>query len=144
MVQQMSVEFVPRHDVAVWRQPELLFVVGNFAMIRDLGPDKHPGGVIGRRDEPSNAGQHCIALRIRSPPGSTKSPHTFSRGKLARSITATRTPRRASDHAITDPAGPPPTTTTSKTSAVDNRDPDQIIHLNAPRSPTGTPVTDGS
>jgi hypothetical protein len=40
----------------------------------------------------------------------------------------TRTPRLASDHAITDPAGPPPTTMTSRTSVVGIHDPYQRIH----------------
>src|SRR5262245_7420853 len=64
-----------------------------------------------------------MALRILSPAGSTKSPHTFSRGNVARSRVATRTPRRASDQAMTDPAGPPPTTTTSKMPAAAMQNP---------------------
>ncbi len=46
--------------------------------------------------------------------GPTKSPHTLSRGKLARSTSTVRNPPAASRAAAAAPAGPPPTTTTSQ------------------------------
>jgi len=44
------------------------------------------------------------------------SPHGLSRGKACRSMRATRKPRVAAIYAATDPAGPAPTTATSKIS----------------------------
>src|SRR5258708_9681282 len=55
MIQQMSVEFMPRHDVPVGRQTVLLLVVGNIAAIRDLGPDEDPGG----RDRKARQAVQC-------------------------------------------------------------------------------------
>src|SRR5207245_2078730 len=53
-------------------------------------------------------------------PGVIHPAQTLSRGKTARSITTTSSPATRSRHAQVDPAGPPPTTTTSAevTSAV--------------------------
>src|SRR5258707_10636537 len=48
------------------------------------------------------------------PGGPTTSPQALSRGKADLSTRATRTPPRASTRAATLPAGPPPTTSTSK------------------------------
>ena len=63
MIQEMSVEFMPRDDVPVGRQAMLLLVVGNIAAIRDLGLDEDPGGRdrLGRRGV--HAGRHCIASK---------------------------------------------------------------------------------
>jgi hypothetical protein len=55
----------------------------------------------------SNTGQH---------EGFKQSPHTFSRGNLARSRTSVCKPARAQNAAQLDPAGPPPTIATSKIS----------------------------
>src|SRR6266850_3322459 len=55
----------------------------------------------------SNTGQHD---------GFKQSPHTFSRGNLSRSRTSVCKPARAQNAAQLDPAGPPPTIATSKTS----------------------------
>ena len=46
--------------------------------------------------------------------GFKQSPHTFSRGNLSRSRTSVCNPARAQHAAQVDPAGPPPTITTSK------------------------------
>jgi hypothetical protein len=54
-----------------------------------------------------NTGQHD---------GFIQSPHTFSRGNLSRSRTSVCKPARAQNAAQLDPAGPPPTIATSKTS----------------------------
>ena len=48
-----------------------------------------------------------------SAPGLRLSPHSLSRGNVARSTMSTRTPARASTVAATLPAGPPPTITMS-------------------------------
>src|SRR5262249_28195752 len=48
-----------------------------------------------------------------SAPGLTVSPHSLSRGNLARSRIVTRTPARASSVPAQAPAGPPPTIRTS-------------------------------
>src|SRR5690242_20580832 len=45
--------------------------------------------------------------------GLVYSPHALSRGKVALSSRATRTPARASNPAVTAPAGPAPATITS-------------------------------
>src|SRR6266508_4014613 len=51
-----------------------------------------------------------------TPRGPTRSPQALSRGKRALSTSATRAPLRASTVAATLPAGPDPTTRTSKRS----------------------------
>src|SRR3954471_18724655 len=51
--------------------------------------------------------------RMASAPGFSVSPHSFSRGNCARSISRTRTPARASTSAATLPDGPAPATITS-------------------------------
>src|SRR5262245_8081023 len=53
--------------------------------------------------------------RMPSVPGLSESPHSLSRGKLARSTIRTRAPARASTVAAIAPAGPAPTTRTSST-----------------------------
>src|SRR5438309_180502 len=52
--------------------------------------------------------------RICTPRGPTRSPHALSRGNEVLSTRATRAPPRARTRAATLPAGPDPTTTTSK------------------------------
>ena len=52
---------------------------------------------------------HCRNARVVSPP-----PQGLSRGKVARSASSTETPAEARWYAVADPAGPPPTTSTSK------------------------------
>ena len=61
----------------------------------------------GRPSRPSSASSASAI-------GPTKSPHTLSRGKLARSISTTSNPRPASRAAAAAPAGPPPSTATSQ------------------------------
>src|SRR3954470_7450866 len=56
-----------------------------------------------------------------SDPGLTVSPHSLSRGNLARSINRTLAPARARISAAMLPAGPAPTTTTSVDAAKDQR-----------------------
>ncbi len=53
-----------------------------------------------------------------TPRGPTTSPHALSRGKAALSTNATRAPARARTNAVTLPAGPEPTTATSKRSVL--------------------------
>src|SRR4030081_1684934 len=69
----------------------------------------------------STASSAPIACRSRDACGLRYSAHGFGRGKLARSSTSTRTPARASANAVNAPAGPPPTTTTSRTGLNDAR-----------------------
>src|SRR4051794_34808472 len=54
---------------------------------------------------------HWRTARIVRPP-----PHGLSRGNLARATSSTRAPASASRYAVVEPAGPPPTTSTSKRS----------------------------
>ena len=58
----------------------------------------------------------CRSARPVSPP-----PHGLSRGKRARSASRTRAPPRARWIAVADPAGPAPTTRTSKRSIMQGR-----------------------
>src|SRR5215470_14857074 len=62
----------------------------------------------------------CKRFNTASVPGLTVSPHSLSRGKLARSIIRTRAPCRASNVAATAPAGPAPTMTTSTSGTADD------------------------
>src|SRR5215470_16047577 len=59
-------------------------------------------------------------FRIATVPGLTVSPHSLSRGNIARSTMRTRAPARARIVAATAPAGPAPTINTSASAAANH------------------------
>src|SRR5262245_902214 len=86
--------------------------------------------------------QTSRSARSCTPRGPTRSPHALSRGNAALSTRATRAPALARTRAATLPAGPAPTTTTSKrSSATRLRLPAaagaRSLQIDTARAPTG-------
>ena len=69
-----------------------------------------------RGGAPAPSGARPRSPSTATPRGPTASPQALSRGKVALSTSATRAPARARTSALTAPAGPEPTTATSKCS----------------------------
>ena len=89
---------------------------GRYSTVR---PDGAQRRIAGTSVIPSlrNSAHTPRSWRMGRVAGVRNSPHGLSRGKRARSRSSTSQPRRAISSAADEPAGPPPTTITSRTCA---------------------------